>query len=111
MSEANVKFLRLDREPCAPDENPCRFSFRCVVRNRGRHPKLEEVECGELLIAEATDIKRDPQGQNGGSPQWNWDGNREAPTFSPSINCEKHCGWHGYIRGGRCVTAQGEDEA
>jgi hypothetical protein len=39
---------------------------------------------------------------------WGWDGNAEAPTLMPSINCvaEKDgkptggCGWHGFIRGG-----------
>ena len=30
------------------------------------------------------------------SRQWECDGNRESPTFSPSVNCEKHCGWHGF---------------
>lgn len=38
-----------------------------------------------------------------------WDGNREAPTFDPSIDCScrgKHPGgWHGYIIAGRvCGT-------
>lgn len=39
---------------------------------------------------------------------WGWDGNREKPTLSPSINCiaEKDgkptggCGWHGFITNG-----------
>ena len=51
-----------------------------------------------------------PQGANGGRPQWDWDGNRETPTLTPSINCEGHCGWHGHIRNGRCVTTAGVDE-
>lgn len=37
-----------------------------------------------------------------------WDGNREAPTFNPSIDCSnggKRLGWHGYIIAGRvCDT-------
>ena len=64
--------------------------------------------CSGLLIAGRSDIKRDGQGGNGGRPQWDWDGNREAPTFSPSINCGS-C-WHGYIRAGRCVDTAGKDE-
>ena len=40
---------------------------------------------------------------------WGWDGNRECPTLTPSINClaEKDgkpaggCGWHGFITNGR----------
>jgi hypothetical protein len=35
--------------------------------------------------------------------------NRDAPTFSPSIDC-KGC-WHGYIRNGRCVDTSGNDES
>lgn len=39
---------------------------------------------------------------------WGWDGNRDAPTLTPSINClaEKDgkptsgCGWHGFITAG-----------
>ena len=44
---------------------------------------------------------------------WTWDGNREAPTLSPSIHClaEKDgqklagCGWHGWLRNGEFVLA------
>ena len=110
MSDAKVEFLDITAEPCPVDQKPARFTFRCVGYNRGRHPDLEQVNCGNLLIAGATDIKQDGQGQNGGHPQWDWNGNRAAPTFSPSINCEKHCGWHGYIRDGRCVNTAGQDE-
>lgn len=40
-----------------------------------------------------------------------WDGNREAPTFSPSIDCTNggkrpEC-WHGYIRAGRVCDTSG----
>ncbi len=42
---------------------------------------------------------------------WHWDGNRDAPTLTPSINCLSHnpndpaekyagCGWHGFLRAG-----------
>lgn len=110
MSGAGVEFLTIDGEPCPAAAKPARFSFRCVNWNKGRDPRLEPVLCEALLIAGATDIKRDPEGQNGGRPQWDWNGNRDAPTFSPSVNCEKVCGWHGYIRNGRCVDTSGNDE-
>lgn len=40
-------------------------------------------------------------------PTWDWDGNRDAPTLSPSINCngEGGCGWHGFIQAGQIVGA------
>lgn len=98
MSDAAVRFHRLDdRQAAAGAEQS--FSFQCPRHNR---------RCGDLVIAGRTDLKRDPQGQNGGVAQWDWDGNRAAPTFSPSVNC-KRC-WHGYIRAGRCVDQNGGDE-
>ena len=33
---------------------------------------------------------------------WDWDGNREAPTLTPSILC-KVSGWHGYLTNGVLV--------
>ena len=38
-----------------------------------------------------------------GQATWQWDGNREAPTLSPSINHVGH--WHGYLRSGMWVQA------
>lgn len=31
---------------------------------------------------------------------WQWDGNVEAPTLTPSIGCDQRCGWHGHIING-----------
>jgi hypothetical protein len=36
---------------------------------------------------------------NAGAHAWQWDGNEDAPTLSPSVNCGG-CGWHGHIQGG-----------
>lgn len=99
MSDAKVKFFGASEEPGSCPGLEALFSFAC--------PKYER-RCGNLLIAGRTGHKRDGQGKNGGKPQWDWDGNREAPTFNPSINCGG-C-WHGYIRAGRCVDTMGKDE-
>lgn len=32
------------------------------------------------------------------SPSWDWDGNMDAPTLSPSVHHVGH--WHGWLRGG-----------
>ena len=114
MSAAQVEFLNLDGSPCPAGQRPARFSFRCVGHNRGKDVRLPGTKCENLLLAEnsnvaAHGIKRDGQGLNGGRPQWDWDGNRENPTLKPSINCEKDCGWHGYIVAGRCVDTDGTD--
>jgi Family of unknown function (DUF6527) len=86
------------REP-SPAGQEATFSFQC--------PKADR-RCGDLMIHGRTGLKHDPNGQNGGHPHWNWDGNRDTPTFTPSVNC-KGC-WHGYIRGGRCFNTGGQEE-
>ncbi len=32
---------------------------------------------------------------------WTFDGNRKAPTLTPSINCTGGCQWHGFITNGQ----------
>lgn len=32
------------------------------------------------------------------SPSWEWNGNRDAPTLTPSVHHVGH--WHGYLRAG-----------
>jgi hypothetical protein len=34
---------------------------------------------------------------------WGWDGNKEAPTLTPSISVADT--WHGYLRAGKLVDA------
>ena len=85
MSAANVTFETADWEPAAPGAE-ANFSFDCPT-HRGRRCELLSIR---------------GRGDNG-SPSWEWNGNRDAPTFQPSIN---HTGcWHGYIADGRCVKA------
>jgi hypothetical protein len=102
MSDAKVQFHELDNlEHRWRDRRPMEggkeqtFSFACPKHNR---------RCGDMVIAGRTIFKRG----SGGVPQWEWDGNVEWPTFTPSINC-KGC-WHGFIRAGRCVDVNGKDE-
>lgn len=98
MADARVRFDTMDYDsaPAGAEQN---FGFNC--------PKFDR-RCEGLVIAGRTELKRDGQGQNGGIPQWDWDGNRERPTFSPSINCGS-C-WHGYIKNGRTVGCDDQDE-
>lgn len=37
------------------------------------------------------------------NPGWEWDGNYERPTLSPSVWTHGH--WHGWVRGGLMVEA------
>lgn len=36
-------------------------------------------------------------------PRWHWDGNLEKPTLTPSVGCDKRCGWHGHITNGEIL--------
>jgi hypothetical protein len=98
VSDAKVRFDTLDHLDAEPG-NEQTFGFNC--------PKWDR-RCGHLIIAGKTDLKRDPKGRNGGIAQWHWDGNRDKPTFTPSVDCGG-C-WHGYIRNGRTVDTNGNDE-
>lgn len=99
MSDAKVRFHRLNEDGEAAPGQEQTFSFDCPKHAR---------RCFGLVIAGKTDLKRDGQGLNGGVPQWDWDHNRVTPNFAPSINCGK-C-WHGYIRTGRTVDCSNIDE-
>lgn len=37
-----------------------------------------------------------------GGKTWEMTGSEDAPTLSPSIDCQK-CGWHGFIQNGKTV--------
>lgn len=99
MSSAAVKFGNFDVLDAPPGAEQT-FSFAC--------PKHKGRRCEGLVILGRTTLLHDPQGGNGGVAQWNWNGDRDNPTFSPSINC--HRCWHGYIENGRCVDTAKNDE-
>jgi hypothetical protein len=40
-----------------------------------------------------------------GERGWQWDGNREAPTLSPSLQQLGPCKWHGFLRAGQWEQA------
>lgn len=101
MSDAKVKFYDDVSADAVPAATATTFSFQCPTHRNRR--------CGELHIAGRNpNLKRDPQGQNGGIAMWDFDGNETAPTFTPSVNC-KGC-WHGHITNGRCVDVHHKDE-
>jgi hypothetical protein len=42
-------------------------------------------------------------GDPGTEKAWGWDGNKEAPTLTPSINVIGI--WHGWLQAGKLITA------
>lgn len=79
------EFLDADLNDCPPDQAPIYFGFSCPKRTNG-------YMCSGLII------RGNPAGYAPTNKTWVWDGNREAPTFSPSINCID-CS-HGFIEKG-----------
>ena len=61
--------------------------------------RLHSGEDGVAIIR----IKPDSETPN--AAVWQWDGNREAPTLTPSILHHSNPEWHGYLRGGQLVPA------
>lgn len=41
-----------------------------------------------------------PTPANSRGCSWDLTGPSDAPTLSPSVNCDTGCGWHGYIKNG-----------
>lgn len=68
-----------------------------------RHPVRDEGGRGEVCHL----YLRTKDKPNAQTPCWDWDGNRESPTVSPSIRVWDGKGdqWHGYLRQGNLVNA------
>lgn len=81
------EWLTEDYKPAASGQEK-RFGFECPNGNG---------MCSGLIIR--------GRGLDAPNKTWKWNGNREMPTFEPSINCEinhKTC-WHGFIKNGQIV--------
>lgn len=81
-------------DPEAPAQKPAHLEFPCPLR--------PGQTCHVRLAGGPAD--------DGTRPRWQWNGDLERPTLTPSINCLSHnpqtgeryagCGWHGYITNG-----------
>jgi hypothetical protein len=68
----------------------------------GKHVVFDCVRCQKLHEVPIAPLK------NALGFGWTWDGNEEAPTLSPSVDCRVEdggCGWHGWIRAGKLEGA------
>lgn len=82
------EFLTADYEDCPPDKAPTRFGFTCPKGKMGGADGM----CSGLII------RGNPDGLAPPNATWEWNGNRDKPTFRPSINCAQ-CS-HGWITDG-----------
>lgn len=81
-------------EQTRPD-SPTKFDFYyiCPCGCTGRHQFSTGSPFELIYVATGEKI----------SSHWQWDGNTDRPTLSPSIHSVKErggCGWHGYLRAG-----------
>ncbi len=92
-----------------PDARPGDFSFRTTESAAGQTYLLlwhilPDGSVGAIPI-EPIPIAARPTWTHGDPPKchtWQWDGNRERPTLTPSVHAPGR--WHGWIRGGRMVS-------
>lgn len=92
----------LERGGVVCESRPGDFVFKDIdgdaTRDLGRVDQMEYTcprtgrYCGTVMVG----VQRKPAE----SPSWNWDGNWENPTLTPSINCQGGCRWHGYLTAG-----------
>lgn len=89
----------------APNLPPARFMF--MGKGENGQPKWMSFPCpGKSGVARCM-VPLSPQ-RNGNGATWQWNGDREKPTLTPSINC--HGCWHGFITDG-VITPDVEDRS
>lgn len=111
---------RVDRDWSSWDQDgdPCVGDFQIVERDvpvagsPWEHPRANEPTARMRLMYMmlpghsfcCIPIRPIPDaGKNVNSgASWEWDGNEEAPTLTPSVHQIGH--WHGFIRAGRMVS-------
>lgn len=70
-----------------------------------RYPDPDQPERGGLIHLYLSTIEK----PNPNTSTWNWDGNRDVPTLSPSIGVYRSpigsgFRWHGFLRNGKLET-------
>jgi hypothetical protein len=102
MSEVVAKLLPNDVDwidPSSPNHFP--GAFKWWRREEGGPPTrltfLCPCGCGTPA---GVAVAKDMNDRGGNHPVWQWDGNIEKPTITPSIQIIGGCGWHGYLTAG-----------
>lgn len=96
-----TRAIRVDEMP--DDPSPGMFEF--VVR----HSAPETITgmlfacpcgCGDVSSIDFSNVP--PKGSD--TERWEWDGDLDSPTLSPSLHKQGGCGWHGWLRNGEFVS-------
>lgn len=74
-----------------------------------KHGLIIIIRFGENAMTDVAALHLDKTKMPAKYPVWDWDGNKEAPTLSPSILVHGASGqadkWHGYLRAGKLENA------
>lgn len=68
--------------------------WRIVSRDFGKAQFMMECEHGTHHGREVLECARSLWRQPAAGCMWQWDGNKQAPTITPSIDCKGGCGRH-----------------
>lgn len=111
----------LKAEMPTQSDRPGSYNFTIYVRHEGRghivpmsEPDADQMPttgmhfscpCGCGAISYLAFTSR-PAFLKGGGPEWEWNGDRDRPTLSPSVlQSGLPCKWHGFLRDGYWVLA------
>ena len=79
------------------DTEPWQLAFGCPCGNN----------CGGGSVVHNSYIAV-VRGPSSDAHQWEWDGDWDAPTLTPSIQRRGACEWHGFmVKGKFCLTPDG----
>jgi hypothetical protein len=88
---------------------PGSFNFTCMVDHEVGKEKTSGMHfccpcgCGNMSYMAFTCR---PEKAKAGGPEWEWNGDRENPTLTPSVHqTGLPCKWHGWLRDGYWVLA------
>lgn len=93
LNPRSLEQLRADQSIGMPGRAPDEFAF-------SQDGAAIEIPCRGGKFANC--IQRITTGP-AAHPVWHWDGNREAPTLTPSMGCDARCGWHGNLTNGELL--------
>jgi hypothetical protein len=83
LKPGDYQFTTIEGDPVADAKTAQGFTFVC--------PKTAK-KCGTIVIGYPNKPSH--------SPSWQFDGNQQAPTLRPSIDCRGGCKWHGFLTNG-----------
>jgi len=90
------------------DENGLKGDW--AFMDTGRHGLMICVQFGEVRFWDMVVLYLEKDKAPASYPVWEWNGNRETPTLSPSILVHGVVGqparWHGYLREGELETLE-----